>query len=115
MVNSESDLPPDPTLPQSLKSVRIIAFAFILNGSVTEPAYRGGETFDRLVSNLEGFRQRVFQASPSASKVFSPVGGIPSFQSRKEPSEVFGEHPKHATGFALTLRVRRAGLESPLE
>jgi hypothetical protein len=42
--------------PQSLKSVRIIAFAFLLDGGVSEAAYRGAQTFDRFVSNPESFR-----------------------------------------------------------
>jgi hypothetical protein len=47
--------------PQSLKSVRIIAFAFFLDGGVSEAAYRGAQTFDRLVTNPEGFRQGMLQ------------------------------------------------------
>ncbi len=42
--------------PQSLKSVRIIAFAFSLDGGVSEAVDRGAQTFDRFVSNPEGFR-----------------------------------------------------------
>ncbi len=38
-------------LPQSLKSGRIIAFAFLLDGGVSEAAYRGAQTFDRFVAN----------------------------------------------------------------
>jgi hypothetical protein len=33
--------------PQSLKSVRIIAFAFFLDGGVSEAADRGAQVFDR--------------------------------------------------------------------
>jgi|ERR1700730_17525555 len=47
--------------PQSLESVRIIAFAFFLDGGVSEAAYRGAQTLDRFVSNPEGFRQGMFQ------------------------------------------------------
>ena len=50
-------------------------------------------------------------ASPSAAKVFWAVVGSQRFQSRKEPSEVFGERSTRAIGFALTLRVRRANLD----
>jgi hypothetical protein len=42
--------------PQILKSVRIIAFAFFLDGGVPEAAYRGC-----FVANPEGFRQGMFQ------------------------------------------------------
>jgi hypothetical protein len=48
--------------PQSLKSVGIIAFAFFLDGGVSEAAYRGAQTFDRFVANPEGFRQGMFQS-----------------------------------------------------
>jgi hypothetical protein len=41
--------------------VRIIAFAFFLYGRVTKATYRGAQALDGLVSNPEGFRQRVFQ------------------------------------------------------
>ena len=47
--------------PQSLKSEGIIAFAFFLDGGVSEAAYRGGQTFDRFVANPAGFRQGMFQ------------------------------------------------------
>jgi hypothetical protein len=47
--------------PQSLKSVRIIAFAFFLDGGVSEATYRGAQTFDSFVANPEGFRQGMFQ------------------------------------------------------
>ncbi len=39
----------------------IIAFAFFLDGGVSEAAYRGGQTFDSFVANPEGFRQGMFQ------------------------------------------------------
>jgi hypothetical protein len=52
--------PADPTLPQSLKSVRIIAFAFY-DAGVTESPNRGTKTFDRFVPNAEGFGQSMFQ------------------------------------------------------
>jgi hypothetical protein len=44
-LNSESDLPPDPTLSTSLKSVRIIAFAFFLDSGVSEAEYRKSINF----------------------------------------------------------------------
>jgi hypothetical protein len=47
--------------PQSLKSVRIIAFAFFLDGGVSEAAYRGAQTFDRFVADPERFPQGMFQ------------------------------------------------------
>jgi hypothetical protein len=47
--------------PQCLKSVRVIAFAFFLDGCVRKPSHRRTQTFDRLVSEAEGFRQSMFQ------------------------------------------------------
>jgi hypothetical protein len=47
--------------PERLKSVRIVAFAFCLYGSVPKVAYRRTQTFDGFVSNPEGFRQTMFQ------------------------------------------------------
>jgi hypothetical protein len=48
-LNPESDRPPDPTL----SCVRIIAFAFFLDGSGPKAANRGAQTFDRFVPNPE--------------------------------------------------------------
>jgi hypothetical protein len=47
--------------PQRLKSVRIIASAFFLEGCVPKSADRGTQTFDGLVPNPEGFGQSMFQ------------------------------------------------------
>jgi hypothetical protein len=47
--------------PQSLKSVRIIVFAFWFDGGVPKAADRGAQTLYGLVSNPEGFRQSMFQ------------------------------------------------------
>jgi hypothetical protein len=60
-INSESDPAPDLIFPQRLKSVRIIASAFFLEGCVPKSADRGTQTFDRLVPNPEGFGQSMFQ------------------------------------------------------
>jgi hypothetical protein len=60
-INSESDPAPDLIFPQRLKSVRIIASAFFLEGCVPKSADRGTQTFDRLVPNSEGFGQSMFQ------------------------------------------------------
>jgi hypothetical protein len=69
--------------PKCLKGVRIIAFAFFLDGRVPEAAYRGAEAFDRLVSNPEGFRQRVFQGFLPKSERRVPIRleGVPGTQS----------------------------------
>jgi hypothetical protein len=48
-------LRPIQRFPQSLKSVRIVAFAFFLYRSIAEAAYRGTQPFDGLVPNQEGF------------------------------------------------------------
>ena len=40
---------------------RRFAFAFFLDGGVSEAAYRGAQTFDRFVANPEGFCQCMFQ------------------------------------------------------
>jgi hypothetical protein len=47
--------------PQWLKSVRIIAFAFCLDGGVPKSAHCGAKTFDSIAPNPEGFRQSMFQ------------------------------------------------------
>jgi hypothetical protein len=54
-------LRPIESFPQSLKSVRIIRFAFFLDGSIAKAAYQDTQTFDRLAPDVEGFRQSVFQ------------------------------------------------------
>jgi hypothetical protein len=67
--------------PQSLKSVRIIAFTFFFDGGVSEAAHGGAQTFDRFVANPEGFRQGMFQGfalriegPPPAQKTFDAEG-----------------------------------------
>jgi len=54
-------LRPIQRFPQCLKSVRIIAFAFFLDGGVSKAAFCGAETFDGIVPNPERFREGVFQ------------------------------------------------------
>src|ERR1700722_3075739 len=49
------------SLADRLKSVRIISFAFILDGSISKAAHRGTQTFDCIVPETEGFPQSVFQ------------------------------------------------------
>src|SRR6478609_3465905 len=39
----------------------IVAFAFFLDGGVSEAAYRGAQTFDRFVADPEEFRQGMFE------------------------------------------------------
>jgi hypothetical protein len=41
--------------------VGIIAFAFFLDGGVSEAANRGTQAFDSFVASPEGFRQGMFQ------------------------------------------------------
>jgi hypothetical protein len=72
-------LRPIQSFPQSLKSLRIIGFAFFLDGGVAESAYRGTQTFDRVVPHPERFRQSMFQISPSASKALWAAGGMTTF------------------------------------
>jgi hypothetical protein len=48
---------PIESFPKRLKCVRIIGFAFCLDGRVTKAAYRGTQIFDRIVPNPERFRQ----------------------------------------------------------
>ena len=52
--NSAKDL-------EAFSSVRIIAFALFLDGDVPKAADRGAQTFDRLVPEVQGFRQSMFQ------------------------------------------------------
>jgi hypothetical protein len=47
--------------PQCLKSVRIVAFAFLLGGGVPKSADRRTQTFDCLIPEMQGFRQGMFQ------------------------------------------------------
>jgi hypothetical protein len=54
-------LSPIQSFPQRLKSVRIISFAFLLDGSISKAANRGTQTFDCIVPETEGFPQSVFQ------------------------------------------------------
>jgi hypothetical protein len=54
-------LGPIQRFPQCLKSVRIIAFAFFLDGGVPEAAHRRTQTLDRLVPEVQGFGQSMFQ------------------------------------------------------
>src|SRR5271166_7198676 len=54
-------LRPIQSLPQRLKSVRIISFAFLLDGSISKAAHRGTKTFDCIVPETKGFPQSVFQ------------------------------------------------------
>jgi hypothetical protein len=60
-VNLNQILRPVQRLPQCLKSVRIVAFAFFFDGGVAKSAYRGAQTFDRLFPEVQGFRQSMFQ------------------------------------------------------
>jgi hypothetical protein len=46
---------------QRLKSVWIVSFAFLLDGSISKAARRGTRTFDCIVPETEGFPQSVFQ------------------------------------------------------
>jgi hypothetical protein len=57
-------LRPIQRLPQTLKSVRVIAFAFWFDGRVAKSAERGAEAFNRLVPEVQRFRQSVFQGFP---------------------------------------------------
>src|ERR1700731_752902 len=54
-------LRPIQRFPKRLKSARIIAFAFFLDGGVSEAAYRRTKAFDRLIPEMQGFRQSMFQ------------------------------------------------------
>jgi hypothetical protein len=109
-------LRPIQRFPERLKSVRIIAFAFWFDGGVPKAADRGAQASDRLVSNPEGFRQSLFQNFALGIECLSGPGTESRrFRPRKERSEFPARRSKPATGFALTLPIRRAGLESPLE
>ena len=61
MLNLNQIFRPIQRFPQSLKSVGIIAFAFFLDGGVSEAAHRRTQALDRLVPEVQGFRQSVFQ------------------------------------------------------
>jgi len=54
-------LRPTYSFPQRLKSVRIISFAFLLDGSISKAAHRGTQTFDCIIPETQGFPQSVFQ------------------------------------------------------
>jgi hypothetical protein len=54
-------LDPIQRFPQCLKSVRIIASAFCLDRGVPEAANRRTQALDRLVPEVQGFSQSVFQ------------------------------------------------------
>jgi hypothetical protein len=96
--------------------VRIIVFAFLLDGGVSEAAYRGAQTFDRFVANPEGFRQGMFQDLALGLEGLSgPEVESQRFRSRREPSGDFARHPKRATGFALMIPIRREDLGLLLE
>ena len=96
--------------------MRVIAFAFFPDGSVPESAYRGTQTFDRLVPNPEGFRQSVFQDfSFGIESLLDRWRDDNIFRSLKEPIGVSAKRSKRATGFALRLPIRRANLGLPLE
>jgi hypothetical protein len=56
-------LRPIQRFPQCLKSVRIIASAFLPDGCVPKAADGGTKTFDRLVPNPERFRQSIDEIS----------------------------------------------------
>jgi hypothetical protein len=60
-INSESGPPPGPTPSTMPEGVGVVAFAFCLDGRVTESAYRGAQDLDRLVPNPEGSCQSMFQ------------------------------------------------------
>ena len=72
-------LRPIKRFPISQKSVRIIAFAFFLDGGVPKAAYREVQTIDRLIPDPERFRQREFQDFSFGSNVFWADGGIATF------------------------------------
>jgi hypothetical protein len=72
-------LRPIQRFPQCLKRVRIVAFAFFLNGSVSKSADRRTQTFEGFVPNPEKARQSTFQGFALASKFFWAGGGITTF------------------------------------
>ena len=68
-------------------------------------------TLYRLVPNPEKFGQSMFQASPSASKVFWAGGGIVTFPGSERTDRIRCKHFEHAIGSALTLPIRPGVLD----
>jgi hypothetical protein len=107
---------PIESLPKRLKSVRIIAFAFFLEGSVPKWAYGGTKVFDRLVPNPEGCGQSIFQnLSVRIKRLCGPVVESQRFPVPTKAIGVVSVRSKPATGFALTLPTHPANLGLPLE
>jgi hypothetical protein len=80
--------------------VRIISFAFLLEGSISKAAHRGTQNFDCIVPETE---VNVFEQAEESQRFPPP----------KETCEA-AARSKHANGSALMLPAHRACLELPL-
>jgi hypothetical protein len=92
-----------------------MGFAFWFDGRVAKPTDRGTKTLGRLVPAPERFRQSMFKNFALGIESLWAGGGIATFPISERTNRSLHGHFKRATGFALTLPVRRAGLGLPLE
>jgi len=92
--------------------VRIVSFAFFLDGSISKAADRGTQTFECIVPETQGFPQGCVPTLLPLHRMSSEQAEESQrFPSPREPCGVFAAPSKHANGSALMLPAHRANLE----